>query len=217
MQDLNSGSNTTSQSYCIRLIGDSEQFLTTFKGNIPVSDIQNILKTIQNHLYEDSGKIIAEYLMQHSLKYSNLHFETSNTNHREIMSIANKLLHHDSVSLIDEILNIAENYYATIDHQEFARMNIYEGCYFAIRKSTTSCNNICNYKIIGQTFISNASEEDPTGYFAIRSSNGASQLHDIQILQNPIIPVFGCIDVIGLLSEIDNIKTAKQALQIAIR
>lgn len=216
MSDLIPISKNISQSYCFKLVSDSNAYLTTFKGNIPMEDIKNILQSLQKHLFQDSGKIIAEYLMLHSLEYTDMHFEISITNHLEIMGLAGSLLHHDSTSLIDEIIGFTDNYYAIIDCQEFVNKNTCEGCYLAIRKRTSVRSHKVTYNIIGQTFSDNQSGTEQAGYFAIRSSEDSSQFYNIQAIPKPILPTFGCIDTIELLSEIDHIKTAKQALYASV-
>lgn len=217
MTDLNPSSSSISQTYCFRLISDNEQFQTTFRGNISMDDVRNILNALQNHLYADSGKIIGGYLMQHPLEYSNLHFEASKADHQEIMACADILLHSGSVHPIDMVIGGADNYYVIIDHQVFFDGNTCEGCCFAVKKTTSECNGQSICSIIGQSFTSNVSDTDPLGFFAIRSSKGSSQFHNILRVPQPVILTFGCIDLIGLLLDIEHIRTAQQAFQAATR
>ena len=43
-------------------------------------------------------------------------------------------------------------------------------------------------------------------------------LYNIAVSKSePVLPTFGCVDIMNILLDIDNIKTAEQTIQIAVK
>ncbi len=73
-----------------------------------------------------------------------------------------------------------------------------------------------NYRIIGQTF--EADGDISQGYFAIRKNRDNFLLMDIaRSSGEPVLPSFGCIDTLNLLTNISHIETIRQAKEAALR
>lgn len=74
------------------------------------------------------------------------------------------------------------------------------------------------YSIIGQTFSYNETNSDEYNYFAIRESKENELINNIALSSGePVLPSFGCIDLPTLLLNIDNIQTAEQVIEIAVK
>ena len=63
------------KTYMFEFISDREKFTTTFKGFLSETDIINLLKTLQTHLYCESPDVVWKYIMEHSPGYSCFHAE----------------------------------------------------------------------------------------------------------------------------------------------
>ena len=205
------------KTYMFEFISDREKFTTTFKGVLSEENIHDLLKTLQAHLYNESSEVIGKYLRSHPLEYSDFHARTTTMEHHEIMAHAAGLLSYTTVSWIDSVTGTADNYYSIIDHQEWIQEDVCEGCYFAVKKTPPRQGSTGLYNIIGQTFKENRKDIDTQGFFDIRTNDGSAKLNSIQQVNVTVIPSYGCVDMIALLSEIDNVKTCEQVIQLAVR
>lgn len=78
--------------------------------------------------------------------------------------------------------------------------------------------NVCKYNIIGQTFDSNETNSDEYSYFSIRENKDNGLMDNIALSSGePVLPSFGCVDMTGILLNIDNIQTAEQVTKIALK
>lgn len=73
--DLIPANSLEHQTYKFEFISDREKFTTTFKGFLSETDIINLLKTLQTHLYCESPDVVWKYIMEHSPGYSCFHAE----------------------------------------------------------------------------------------------------------------------------------------------
>lgn len=206
-----------SQSFRFELYGNGILYSTVFKGNVSQKDVNRILKEIHGHLYEESSEVIRTYLKSHHMSYSNLHSGEIFLGHEKIMNLTNVLLHSDFPDTVNGHIRNTDNYYAAADHQKMSRRNVCEGCYFAARKIPCSHNGMYAYRIIGQTFRDNRHDCNPSGYFAIRTAKSNQQFQNHNELSGrPVLPSFGCVDIIRLLMNIDIITTPGQAEEFAL-
>lgn len=166
---------------------------------------------MHKHLYKESPEVIRKYLECHHVKYSRLHSREESLGHDKIMNIADVLLHGSFTDMAADCIMNADNYYAAADHRKMVSRNVCEGCYFAVRKTPYAHNGMYEYRIIGQTFSDNRHDCSPYGYFAVRAAENSRQLHTLDELSGePVIPTFGCVDIIRLLMNIDIITNSRQ-------
>ena len=198
--------------------GNEEKvFSTTFRGIISPDRIQKILKEIRKHLYEQSSEIIKSYLEQYHLEFSHFKSKEFTLGHNDIMDLADCLLHSDLYDRIHGQVGNADNYYAIMDYQKWISETDCKGCYYAIKKIPALSKDLYNCKIIGQTFSCQKCSNHPSGYFAIRASENSQQFQNLDELSgDPVLPDFGCVDMIGLLMNIDAITTSRQAQKFAL-
>ena len=205
------------QSFRFELYSDGTLYSTVFEGNVSQADANRILQEIHSHLYKESSEVIRTYLKSHHISYSKLHSGKKFLGHEKIMTLADILLHSDSPDTANGHIKDADNYYAAADHQKMTKENVYEGCYFAVRKIPCSHNSMYAYRIIGQTFRDNCYGCNPSGYFVIRTAESSQQFQNLDELSGrPVLPSFGCVDIIGLLMNIDIIATSEQAEAFAL-
>lgn len=205
------------QSFRFELYSDGILYSTIFKGNISQEDVNRMLEEIHGHLYKESSEVIRAYLKSHHMPYSNLHSGEIFLGHEKIMDLTDVLLHSDSPDTVNDHIQDADNYYAAADHQEMTRGNVCEGCYFAMKKIPFSHNGMYAYRIIGQTFRDNCHDCNPFGYFAIRTAESNQQFQNLDELSGKtVLPSFGCVDIIGLLMDIDIITALEQAEKFAL-
>lgn len=96
--------------------------------------------------------------------------------------------------------------------------NCCHGFYFAVKRILSESESLCKYNIIGQTFNYNQITDDESAYFAIRENMNDELLYNIAVSKSePVLPTFGCVDIMNILLDIDNIKTAEQTIQIAVK
>lgn len=205
------------QSFRFELYSDGTLYSTVFEGNVSQADANRILQEIHSHLYKESSEVIRTYLKSHHISYSKLHSGEIFLEHEKIMTLADVLLHSDSPDTANGHIRDADNYYAVADHQKMTRENVCEGCYFAARKIPCSHSDMYAYRIIGQTFRDNCYGCNSSGYFAIRTAKSNQQFQNLDELSGrPVLPSFGCVDVIRLLMNIDIITTPGQAEEFAL-
>lgn len=196
--------------------GDEKTYSAAFKGKIDQTDIRGILELMQNQLYKNCGGVILSYLEQHQLEYSCFKTGVAPLKHEEIMKRVECLLKSYPDGTIASPACNADNYYAVIDHQKRISENYCEGCYCALSRILDNGN--CRCRIVGQIFSYDKCEDHTDGYFAIRTSDNGQPLRNIAVKSGePVLPVFGCVDVTGLLLNIDRISTARQSVDISVR
>lgn len=208
------------QTYCFEFCSDEKLYTVSFQGNLPKDVPDKILEAAGKTTYENSGKVIHAYLEQQILKCSDFVFKENYLNHQNIMEWANTLLHSDASSAIDTSIGNTDHYYAVIDYQKWIQKDQCEGCYLAIRRNIADKNFKSTFKhnIIGQTFIYNDFGDESINYFTIRRKDGHHPFHNLYISKGrPVLPTFGCVDMIRTLRNIEHIHNAQQAKDIAIR
>lgn len=189
----------------------------TIMGTVPPDNIQMILKELKKHIYEQSSEIIKACLEKYHLKYSYFSTKEFTLSHKDIMDLADCLLHSDPYDRIHGQAGSADNYYAIMDYQKWISENDCEGCYYAIKKIPDLPKNLYKCKIIVQTFSYQKYDDNPYGYFAIRTAEKSQPFQNlVEISGEPVLPDFGCVDIIGLLMDIDAITTSGQAEKFAL-
>ncbi|MCM1543499.1 MAG: hypothetical protein NC121_19915, partial [Blautia sp.] len=134
----------------------------------------------------------------------------------EVMARADILLKSLSRDAVDRLIGRVDNYYAIMDYQIKQREGCYEGCCYAIKRIAGS--GIYSCRIAGQTFTCDQYGSALKGYFAILSGDGGQNLQKTDgPFSEPALPVFGCVDMIGLLLDIDCIRTSEQAVNAAVK
>lgn len=206
------------QTYLFEFGSDEKLYSISFYGNILPGEVKKILESARNCLYEKMAENIHAYLEQQHLEYANFTVSETVLRHETVMSYTNNLLHSESCDIINRHIENANIYYGTMDHQQWNENGCHEGCYYILKRVVAGKKETYKYKIIGQTFNYDRTEDEEHSYFAIRTNNGSSFFHNIDAVRGePVIPTFGCIDMMGLLLNIDNINTAKQAERIAVK
>lgn len=203
------------QTYCFEF-GDEKDYAVFFEGVLTKDDIRSILKVLHGHLYKDCPEAIRSYLDRHHLDYSCFRTKIFSLKHDEIMKRAEKLLSSDTCDEIDSHIVSADNYYAVMDHQKQIKGGGREGCYYTVQRTTGHAN--CSYRMIGQTFSIDKYNDNFHGYFAIRTGQSGRQIRDLDALSGePVLPDFGCVDMIAILMDIDGLATAEQVIKTALR
>lgn len=208
------------QTYCFAFGSDEKLHKVSFQGNLPNDVTDMLLEAAGEATYEKAGDSIRAYLEKQYLKYSNFEFKESYLNHQKVMEWANTLLHSDASTAIDASIGIADHYYGVMDYQKWTQNDQCEGCYLAIRRNIADKNFKSTFKhnIIGQTFIYNDFGDESINYFAIRKKDGHHPFHNLYISKGrPVLPTFGCVDMIELLRKIETVHNATQAKDIAIK
>lgn len=213
---LHNTGRTEIRKYLFEFSTDEKTYSIAFEGKIAQADISGIVESLRNQLYENCGGVILSYMEDHHLEFSHFKISAIPLKHKETMRRAEYLLKSFSVGTAASPDCVAGNYYAIIDHQEQINEHCHEGCYCAL--SRVQNNETCHYRIVGQIFSYNRCTDHADGYFAIRASDGGQPLRNIAVKSGePVLPVFGCVDVTGLLLNIDRISTARQSMDISVR
>ena len=205
-------------SYKFEIMENENIYFTSFDGKLTQQEIEKMLEIIQNCLYEKIADVIQMYLEQNNIVYTGFVASRKPLNHSRTMKLAELFLHSESCSSLDTHTNNSDMYYAIIDHQQPDNKNNCEGCYIVIKKTPALSKCQHKYNIIGQTFSYNETTDDEYGYFSIRENKSNGLMDNIVLSSGePVLPSFGCIDLAALLLNIDNIQTAEQAVQIAVK
>ena len=203
------------RTYCFEF-GDEKNYTVFFEGKLTQDDIHSILKVLHSCLYKDCPETIRLYMEQHHLEYSRFKTEVSLLKHEETMNRAEELLKSGSCDKIDSHLGGADSYYAVMDYQNHINGDCCEGCYYAIQKELDK--ETCSYHIVGQTFVCGKCDDSPQGYFAIRTNHNGRQIRNLDALSGePVLPVFGCVDMTGVLTNIGSLLTAGQVRKTAVK
>ena len=205
-------------SYRFEVMGDDNIYSVSFNGKLTENEAKKLLAALRNCLYENMADCIQTYLEQHNLAYSGFISSKIPSEHNKVMELAELLLHSDRCSGFESYFGNADTYYLIMDHQKWDAENCCHGCYFAVKKTLTESESSCKYNIIGQTFRCNETTDDENCYFAIRENRNNGSLYNIVVSDSePVLPSFGCVDIMSVLLSIDNIQTAEQVKKIAIK
>lgn len=216
-QDKKTITKAKLHTYLLEFGTDEQVYSVSFRGKIPSEEVRKMLKAIQNLRYENMAKGTLNYLSQNHLEYRDFSSKTVPLEHETVMKYADSLIHSNTCKIIDCQIKEADIYYGIMDHQCQIHNNICEGCYYAITKLLSE-QRTYQHKIIAQTFLYNGNNDREQGSFAIRTSDNHRAIHTIATVNGePVIPTFGCVDMIGILLNIENIRTAEQAGKIAAK
>ena len=205
-------------SYRFEIMEDDNIYSVSFNGKLTDEETRKMLEPIQNCLYEKIPDAIQMYLEQNNLEYSNFISSKMPLNHSKAMELAELLLNSDNCSSFNSYFENADTYYLIVDHQKWVAENCCQGCYFAVKKTFTEAESSCKYNIIGQTFKYNETTGDENCYFAIRENRNNVSLYNIVVSDSgPVLLSFGCVDIMSVLLSIDNIQTAEQMIEIAVK
>lgn len=205
-------------SYRFEVMEDDNIYSVSFNGKLTDEETRKMLESIQNCLYEKIPDAIQMYLEQNNLEYSNFISSKMPLNHSKAMELAELLLNSDNCSGFDSYFRKADTYYLIVDHQKWIAENCCQGCYFAVKKTLTESESSCKYNIIGQTFRYNETTDNENCYFAIRENKNNGSLYNIVVSDSePVLPSFGCVDIMSVLLSIDNIQRTEQVIEIAVK
>ena len=203
------------RTYCFEF-GDEKNYTVFFEGKLTPDDIHSILKVLHSCLYKDCPEAIRLYMDQHHLEYSRFRTEVSLLKHEDIMNWAEDLMKSGLCDKIDSHFGGADSYFAVMDYQNHINEDCCEGCYYAVQKVVHK--ETCSYHIVGQTFVCGKCDDSPQGYFAIRTNHNGQQIHNLDVLSGePVLPVFGCVDMVGVLTDIGSLLTAGQVRKTAVK
>lgn len=185
-----------------------------FTGCLPPGEVKKMLKSLQIHLYQDMADAMQRYLNSRFLEYYGFISTAVPSEHETAMKLADTLLHAASYSNDRSIAKNADIYYGIIDYQRQTTLG-YEGCYCALKK-ILSCSGKSQCYFIGQTFSYRAADGDEQSYFAIRQNHENEFLRDIDKEERfPVLPTFGCVNLLALLMDIESIRTKEEAEKTA--
>lgn len=216
MQPSCPSSVTAMQKFVFEFGSDGNIHSVSFLGNLSHEDIRLMLESVRQELYADCGSAIHLYLERKNIPYSNLKTDMYSLSHQEIMDRANRFLQSCDSEGFDAHICKTDNYYAVTDQQVRTPGGGCEGCYYAVRKSED--NGGFHYRIVGQTYACSRSEDTAHGYFAVRTGRDSQKFFNLDTKTGePVFPSFGCIDIMGVLINIDSIMTSGQAKRIAVK
>lgn len=205
-------------SYRFEVMGNDNIYSVSFDGRLSENESKKLLAALRNCLYENMADCIQKHMEQHNIAYSDFISSKIQLEHSKVMELTELLLHSDNCSSFASYFGNADTCYVIADHQKWIAENCCQGCYFAVKKTLTESENSCKYNIIGQTFRCNETTDDENCYFAIRESRNNGSLYNIVVSDSePVLPSFGCVDIMSVLLNIDNIQTAEQIKKIAIK
>ncbi|MFG6395339.1 MAG: hypothetical protein K1W24_14350 [Lachnospiraceae bacterium] len=205
-------------SYRFEIMDDGNIYSISFNAGLTQEETKKILESIQNCLYEKITGYIQKYLEQSNIAYTGFVASRKPLSHSRAMKLTELFLHSENCISLDTHTSNADIYYAIIDHQQSDSKGNCEGCYIVAQKTPALSNCQHKYSIIGQTFSCNETNSDEYSYFAIRESKENELINNIALSSGePVLPSFGCIDLPTLLLNIDNIQTAEQVIEIAVK
>lgn len=191
-------------------------YVVIFNGNIPQEELKSMVSSLQNCLYEKIPDIIFSYLKLHHLEFSDFSSIEFMLENQDIMEWAGYLLHSDTYVKVDQTLKNADIYYAVMDYQNTTPEVSYEGCYFTVKRTAWG-NGEFQHNAIVQSYFYNKETCEEYGYFALRKTIG-NVLYTIDSSEDaPILPTFGCVDLMSLLPNIENFQTKEDVLRTAVK
>lgn len=195
---------------------DDKLYTVIFNAKIPQAELKGLISSLQNCLYEKIPGIIPLYLKQHHLEHSNFNSIEIPLEYHDVMEWAGYLLHSDTYKKVDENLEDSNVYYSVMDYQKNTAEGNYEGCYWTLNKLSLG-NNEFQHNFIGQAFFSGRNSYEETSYFSIRKTRGGI-LYTIDSLEGePVLPTFGCLDMMALWANIEHINSKEDAIKTAIK
>lgn len=196
---------------------DDKLYIVIFSGKIPQKELKGMLESIQRSSFAGMAESIESYLMQHHLEHSNLSSIEIPLEYYDVMKWTAYLLHSVDYKKVDEKLEDADVYFSIMDFQKVLSKEDYKGCYFAMGRLPWGCNGY-KYNVIAQTFSSEDHGLNEKGCFAIRESYCMGHLRDvISYYGEPVLPAFGCVDMMALLPNLEDFKTEENVLKTAIK
>ncbi len=204
------------QKYRFDFGADDKLHTIIFNGKIPQAELKGLLSSLHNCLYEKIPCIIPLYLKQNHLEYSNYNTIEIPLEKDRILGWAEYLLHSDTYEKVDGNLEDADVYYSVMDCQKNTPEGHCEGCYYALNRMSLG-NDEFQHNFIGQTFFSGRNGCEETSYFSIRKTRDGI-LYTIDSLESePVLPTFGCVDMMALWADIENINSKENALKTATK
>lgn len=192
-------------------------YAMAFDSSMSGEEVKKMLAFLRNCKYKNMDDIIPAYLEKHHLEYSDFVSVEIPLLDGTAMDWAGYLLHSDNYEKLNQKVNGMDVFYSIMDYQRNTPEGGCEGCYFAI-KATALEGGEFQYSIIVQDFSTEGSRPEGHGCFAIRKNDGSGRLQDIDREEGELVlPNLGCVDVIGLLANIEDIKTKKQAIKTAVK
>lgn len=205
-------------SYKFEIMDDDNIYSISFRGKLADEETKKMLESIQNCLYEKTADCIQTYLEQNNIAYSGFVSSRKPLCHSRTMKLAELFLHSENCISLDTYTSNADIYYAIIDHQQSGNKGNCEGCYIVVQKTPALSKCQHKYSIIGQTFSYSENNSEEYGYFAIRESKDNGLVNNIALSSGePVLPSFGCVDIMGILLNIDSIQTIEQIEKIAVK
>lgn len=205
-------------SYRFEIMDDGNIYSISFDAGLTQEETKKMLESVQNCLYEKTAGYIQKYLEQSNIAYTSFVASRKPLTHSKAMKLTELFLHSENCISLDTHTSNADIYYAIIDHQQSDNKGKCEGCYIVAQKTPVLSKCQHKYSIIGQTFSCNETNSDEYGYFAIRVNKDNGLVNNIALSSGePVLPSFGCIDLPTLLLNIDNIQTAEQVIEIAVK
>ena len=169
---------------------DEKLHTAIFNAKIPNAQLEELLSSLHNCLFEKVPNVIFSYLKLHHLEFSNFSSIEIPLEFYDAMEWAGYLLHSDSYGKVDENLENADIYYAVMDYQDTTPDGGREGCYFTVQR-TVCGNGGFQHNAIVQTYFYNEGNCDENGHFVIRKSKDGI-LNNIDSLKGePALPTFG--------------------------
>ena len=203
------------QKYRFDFGADGKLYTTIFHGKIPQPELKGMVCSLQNCLYGKTPDVIFSYLKLHHLEFSDFHSMESTLGKDRAMGWAVYLLHSDNYGKMEGRLGDADFHYAVVDFQENTQAYS-EGCYFAATRTAWG-NGEFEHNAIAQSYFYNRKTWEEYGYFAIRKTTG-NTLYTIDSSKGtPILPAFGCVDLVSLLPNIENFQTKEDVLKTAVQ
>lgn len=206
------------QTYQIAFGGDGSVFSVSFKAAMHQPEINRLLAASRSSLYENIPEAIRRCLDSSCLEYSDFVSDAARLEHEKIMTFADCLLRDNSFNCLDRLAGGADAYYGIMDHQRRTGGDCCEGCYYAVSRTVSGKNSTAECHVIGQTFRYDTSSGMENSYFAIRKNDGRNSMRTLEETAGcPVLSLFGCVDVAGLLVNLHTITTKEQAAEIANR
>lgn len=204
--------------YRIAFGGDGSLYSVSFKAAMDRLEMNRVLAAAHNSLYEKLPEAIRRCLDSSCLEYSDFVSDAARLEHEKIMTFADCLLHDNSCNCLDRLAGGADAYYGIMDHQRRTGGDCSEGCYYAVSRIVSGKNSTAECHVIGQTFRYDTSSGMENSYFAIRKNDGRNSMRTLEETAGcPVLSLFGCVDVAGLLVNLHAITTKEQAAEIANR
>lgn len=205
-------------SYKFEIVDDENLYSISFDSKLTQEKTKEMMEAVQNCLYEKIADGIQMYLKQNNIEYSGFVFSKKPLEHNKIMELSECLLHAGTCGNFDNCFGNADIFYAIADYQKWVSEDCCHGCCYVAKRIHSKINGLYQYHIIGQTFNYNKVTGDEAGYFAIRRNRDSGFLDNIALASGePVLPSFGCIDLVSLLLNIDGIQTEEQAVQFAVK